>query len=424
MNKLESFVYHFVKHNPRIKNFIRDIYQALLYAVPVPTEKASYPVNVREGYFFGFHDKNPWSSDNQYLLAHGFHNLQNREPEPGDTIHIGFFTGEDFTPFQKVASTACYNWQQGSMLQWLGTTGNLIFNDAGGDENTARILTCKGELLGVLPKAIAAVDPEGKKAVSYNFARLQRHFPGYGYLSGKDPEIEMETPSSHGLSIIDIGTNRCEELFTVKDIASIMPEKSMNGSFHFLTHCLFSPNGKRFLFLHRWIKNKNFTHTRMFSCDVNGQNLHLFPTHNMVSHIAWQDDLHVLAYARSVDDKDAYILFRDLSDEFRLIGTSFFSSDGHPSFPRTSPDWFVTDTYPDRLRQSYLMLFNMIHEKRYDIGIFREPYSFRDTIRCDLHPRWNHDGTMICFDSAHTGKRSLCTMNLGNALSTGVTNLH
>jgi hypothetical protein len=419
MNYLESLIYQAVKGNPRMKNLVRDAYQALFSLVPGPRENSALPVIVREGFFFGFHDKDPWSFDGRFLLAHGCNRLPNRMPGASDRVDIGFFSGENHRSYRKIASTSCFNWQQGSMLQWLGRTGNFIANDAGGSNNIARVFDIDGTALGILPKAVSAVSPDGLTALSYNFARLQLHFPGYGYMHGTDPEIEKEAPSSHGISIIDIPDNLVTGLFSIKDIASMSPEKSMNGSFHFLTHCLFSPSGKRFLFLHRWIRDRNFTYTRMFSCDLNGQNLHLFPTHNMVSHIAWQDESHVLAYSRSIDDKDAYILFRDMSDEYRLIGTKDFNSDGHPSFPANTPDWFVTDTYPDRFRRSFLLLYNLLQEKRIDLGYFRQPFNYREEVRCDLHPRWNHDGTMICFDSAHSGTRSLCTMNIGNSLTAG-----
>ena len=419
MNKLESLVYQWVKNNPKIKNRVRDLYQALFALVPVAREQSVCPVTVREGYFFGFHDKIPWSSDNQYLLSHDYLNLPNREPKRGDRVDIGFFTGENFTSFQKITSTSCFNWQQGSMLQWIGKSRQFIFNDAGNDDHVARIFDTEGRATGVLPQAIAAVDPQGKRALSYNFARLQRHFPGYGYLHGKDPEVENEAPSSHGISIIDMERGKTDKLFSVQDIAAFEPEKSMKGSFHFLTHCLFSPSGQRFLFLHRWVKKENFTYTRMLSCDINGQHLHLFPTHEMVSHIAWQDDKHVLAYCRSTEKKDGYILFHDQTREHKLIGTRFFSSDGHPSFMNNAPEWFLTDTYPDRFRRSFLILYNISKDKRVDLGHFRQPLSYKEAIRCDLHPRWNHDGSMVCFDSAHSGKRSLCTMELKDFLSTG-----
>ena len=207
MNSLESLVYHVVKSNPKIKNVIRDLYQALFALVPGPREHSAYPVTVREGYFFGFHDKKPWSADNRYLLAHDYQRLPNREPEKGDRVDIGFFTGENSSVFHKITPTACFNWQQGSMLQWLGKTNRFVFNDSGGPDNVARIFDTDGIAWGILPKAIAAVDPGGNKALSYNFARLQRHFPGYGYMHGSDAEIEEDAPSTHGICIIDIQTS-------------------------------------------------------------------------------------------------------------------------------------------------------------------------------------------------------------------------
>ena len=103
MNKLESLIYQVLKHNPKVKELVRDIYQAMLYLVPVQREKSAYPVTVREGYFFGFHDKNPWSYDNKYLLAHGYHRIKNRVPEKDDQIDIGFFTGDNYSFFQKIS---------------------------------------------------------------------------------------------------------------------------------------------------------------------------------------------------------------------------------------------------------------------------------------------------------------------------------
>jgi hypothetical protein len=417
MNKLELFVYQLVKNNPRLKNLVRDIYQAPLNLVRIPNEKSLFPVSVREGYFYGFHDKNPWSADNRFLLAHGFNDLANAEPKPGDKTDIGFFRGNEYSEFTKVAETGCFNWQQGSMLQWFGKSGELVFNDSEDGENIARIFNTEGRAVGKLPLAIAAVNPLGTLALSYNFARLQQHFPGYGYVHGSDPEIDSEAPASHGISAVDVPGNTVRKLFSVHDIASYQPEKSMAGAFHFLTHCLFSPSGERFLFLHRWIRKGNFSYTRMFSCDTKGEHLHLFPTHEMVSHIAWQDESHVLAYCRSLEKRDGYVLFNDRSREYRQVGSGSFNSDGHPSFPAGNPLWFITDTYPDRLRRSFLILFDMLNEKRTDLGYFRQPISYKEAIRCDLHPRWNNNGTMICFDSAHTGKRSLCTMNIGNFLA-------
>ena len=415
MNRIESVVYNFVKHNPRMKNRVRDLYQLLMSLIPVKNEEAAYPVIAREGYFFGFHDKCPWSSDGKFLLAHAYNHLSNADPRVNDQTDIGYFNGDESGDFTRLASTSCFNWQQGSMLQWVGKEKLFIFNDVKEGELVARIFDVQGKEMDVLPLPVSAVSADGIHALSYNFPRLQKYFPGYGYLHGTDSEADIPMPD-HGISLVNIKLNSVRKLFSVKDIAGFSPEPGMKEGFHFLTHCLFSPAGNRFLFLHRWIVNMNYVHTRLFSCDVHVGNLHLFPAKEMVSHISWQDEHHVLAYCRTGNRKDAYVLFEDMSDQFRVIGSKDFTSDGHPSFMENNDRWFITDTYPDRFRRSTLILYDLKHEKRYNLGYFRQPAGFTETVRCDLHPRWNRQGTMICFDSAHTGKRSLCTMNLGDVI--------
>ena len=40
------------------------------------------------------------------------------------------------------------------------------------------------------------------------------------------------------------------------------------------------------------------------------------------------------------------------------------------------------------------------------------PFKYDNDTRCDLHPRWNHAGDKICFDSIFEGHRGLYTVNL------------
>jgi hypothetical protein len=152
----------------------------------------------------------------------------------------------------------------------------------------------------------------------------------------------------------------------------------------------------------------------MVSCSLKGEEMWVFPTSSVVSHVAWRDDQHVLVYGtvRELGEAYHYVLFRDRSTEYELVGTEAFTSDGHPQF---SPDarWILTDTYPDHLRVQYLALYDTRHRRRYDIAKLRSPFKFSGDLRCDLHPRWNRAGTAVCFDSAHTGERALCTLPIG-----------
>jgi hypothetical protein len=411
MNIVERRVYNFVKKNPKIKTLIRDIYQTLLYLLPGKNEKAQFHINIREGYYFGFHDKSPWSFDNKFLLANKY-NIPLREPKKDDTLEIGYFAGNDFKNFKRLALTKSFNWQQGCMLQWIGETNNILYNDFKGNKNFAKIIDTDGSLIKELPSAIGALSTDGNLALSYSFERLAKYAKGYGYKNGIDEELNVQMPLFHGLSIININSGTSKQLFSIKDIASFKAEKDNDKSFHYFTHCLFSPSNNRFVFFHRWIKAMNFVYTRMISCDTEGKDLHIFPSHQMISHIGWKDENHILAYCRIKNIGDRYVIFEDKTDNFKIIGENIFERDGHPSFSPVNQRWIITDTYPDSKRFSSLILYDIQKNIKYDLAKLKQPLKYKEELRCDLHPRWDRTGKIVCFDSAHTGKRSLCTMDI------------
>jgi len=431
MNRIELIVHKLLRKNPRLKNKIRNIYQNIGSLAPVKKSNSPYHITTRKGYFFGFHDKSPWSADNQKLLAHKYC-IPLRMPQKGDSIKIGYFTGDDYTEFRQITTTLAWNWHQGAMLQWLGHENYCIFNDYDGRKHVSRILDLDGKEIAMLPVAIGTVSPNGKHGIGYSFARLNRYATGYGYANGSDLEFGQMTPKTHGITYININTGAVNLMFSIEELANFQPDESMNGACHYVTHCLFNPSSDRFVFLHRWFRhdNKNQTGltpghglpggnygwTRMISSDLSGQDLFVFPTHKMVSHIAWRDDNHILSYARVYEDDDGYYLFEDRSDKYDQVGERCFNSDGHPQFSRNTR-WFVTDTYPDRFRLSNLILYDMENEIRYDLARLHSPMKYAGKhegihLSCDLHPRWDRTGKMICFDSVHAGVRSMCTLKI------------
>ncbi len=417
MNRIEQTIYNALKGNPKAKLRVRNIYQRLLDVVPVAEFEAAYPIIVRENYFFGFHDKCPWSQNNTMLLANRF-DIPLRMPRSDDRLAVGYFTGEDHRVFNPISETRAWNWQQGCMLQWVGATNSFVFNDFDGDSHIAKIYDHSGKLKTTLSVPVGAVSPDGSCALSYSFGRCNVYSPGYGYANGSDPEISVERPVTHGLHLVNLASCEKRHLFSVQEIAALQPDPSMQGAFHYLTHCQFAPSGRRFVFFHRWIKDFNYLRTRMISCNLDGKDLFVFPTDGMVSHVAWRDDRHVLAYARIKEKGDRYVLFEDESKDFAVVGEDRFNSDGHPSFSPAGR-WILTDTYPDRFRICYLALYDRQTDRRYNLAKLRSPRAFASprletNWHCDLHPRWNRTGDAVCFDSAHTGRRALCTMRVGD----------
>ena len=44
------------------------------------------------------------------------------------------------------------------------------------------------------------------------------------------------------------------------------------------------------------------------------------------------------------------------------------------------------------------------------------PFKYDNDTRCDLHPRWNHQGNQICFDSVFEGHRGLYMVKIGESV--------
>ncbi|NHZ84465.1 MAG: hypothetical protein GWP19_01120 [Planctomycetia bacterium] len=410
MNTLERYIYNKIRFSPRIKKTIVGLYQRLFSIVPIKKIQTDYNVIVREGYFFGFHDKCPWSLDNKFLLAHKYTN-DLKMPTDGEKIEIGYFTGKDQSEFQSIAVTSTWNWQMGSMLQWLANTNNIIFNDYNGANHIAKVININGNLLEEYSKPIAAVSANGKYALSHSFIRLRKVAPAYGYANSDDKSASENVPKNDGIYLLNLKSNDSQLIFSIADIAKFNEGKYTQESYHYFTHCLFSPSGKRFAFYHRWLEKNNQTWTRLFTCKLNGSDIFKFDFSGVVTHLAWQDDKHLLVYGYKNNIGDHYYLLKDKTNNFKIIGKNIFTSDGHPQF---APDRenFITDTYPDRLRRQYLIRYNINSKKRDNLVILKSPLPYTGDVRCDLHPRWDRTGKSVAFDSSHTGKRALCTVRL------------
>jgi glycosyltransferase involved in cell wall biosynthesis len=73
----------------------------------------------------------------------------------------------------------------------------------------------------------------------------------------------------------------------------------------------------------------------------------------------------------------------------------------------------VTDTYPDRARVAEIKLMDGTDEKKDDVRVIARvfaPFKYDNDTRCDLHPRWNHKGETVCFDSIFEGHRGVYTV--------------
>ncbi len=374
---------------------------------PLPAEQVT---RGPQHHFFSYYDKQQWDASGRYLLCLETQ-FMDRMPRRGDTAQIGMIdTSEGAGAFIPLSTTRAWCWQQGCMLQWLpGAEETIIYNDLIADRFVSIIQNVRTGARKVLPRPIYTVSPNGNEALSLNFSRLAETRPGYGYEGLTDLWSNELSPSEDGVFLVNLETGEHELIVSLAQLAANDRDESMIGQKHWVNHLLFNPSGDRFIFLHRWPHGKG-RFTRMYTADKSGQTLHRVPVTG-ASHFIWYDETHFTVWARSERFGNAYHHCTDQSDEINVIGEGLLTRDGHVTY---SPDrsWLLTDEYPDKEHKRPLILYRLEDGVRIDIGSYYSPPDVTAEIRCDLHPRWNQDGTKICIDSVHEGSRQMYVVDV------------
>lgn len=361
-------------------------------------------------HFFGYYDKEQWDKNNRYILTNQV-DFINRSPKGSDAITLGIIDSQNNFSFTPLSSSKAWAWQQGNMLQWIPKYEDLIIhNERIGDRFVSIIINMKTGEKKVLPRPIYTLSNDGQKALSLNFSRTAITRPGYGYNGLSDWRINDKKPSDDGIYLMDLDTGEHKLIIDLNRIVNINYNDNMANSIHWFNHLLFNPTDERFIFLHRW-QNKesgNF-YTRLCTADYKGENIFISKINNG-SHFIWYDNNHILIWAEG-DQGEAYYLIEDQTDKTQIIGKGILNRNGHCTIS-SDKKWILTDEYPDKNNMRPFILYNINEKLRIDIGNFYSPPELEGELRCDLHPRWNRDDSLICIDSAHTGERQMYILDV------------
>lgn len=363
-------------------------------------------------YFFGYFDKFPWDSKDERLLAHrvGF---VARQPFFGEKAAIGVVEDGKFHP---VAETSAWCWQQGSMLQWF-SDDEIIYNDLEEDHHVARILNLNTGKSRTVCRPISCLSNDRRYALSINFSRLDRERPGYGYPGLTDPTIEYGYPDFDGIHLIDLKENTSKVIISLYDIVSRFPRPGMDQTANWFSNPLFAPDGRHFVFVHRWRTylpefhgTRNYV-TRMFTSDLSGKNLWELPMEGHSSHFTWFSPEKMIVFSRTAGDGNQYHIYTNHSEQVETIAKGLLPNDGHCSFS-SDAKWLLTDSYPEADRTRRLCLYHPESDTVYQLGSFLTNPDWPPPTRCDLHPRWSRNMKKICFDSIHEGMRGIYAVNI------------
>jgi hypothetical protein len=361
--------------------------------------------------FFGYYDITPFSPDGERLLSmvtasadHGASAMLN--------IRLGYFDLHDHKTFVDVGESSTWCWQMGCRLQWFPQDPDrLIFYNTlvnGRYGAVIQDITTRA-IERQFDRPIYAFDAGGNRALSVNFSRLQRLRPGYGYRNLPDDSIGHPFPQNDGIWRIDMTSGKSELIIDLSRLAQFDSLPSMTNAQHYVNHISFSPSGDRFMFFHLWEVNGQ-RYNRLMTSNWSGDDLCILESEGTASHYSWKSETELLATIHFDKKRTRYILYTDGSNNKTIIAPNLLNRDGHPSYAPQGGH-FVTDTYPDDYREQHLLLFTE-DTRLLDLARFYSPPAFRGETRCDLHPRWDPTGQLICVDDTSQGLRKLAVLRI------------
>lgn len=412
---LERNIARILANFPFIKKAVKFCYSRFVYRKNkknylycTSVDPVSYSNDMNDS-FFGYYDKCP-ENEKGLILALSSKQSTCKLPATNQDIHLYVFDNKKQVVLK--LPVKAHNWQQGCRAHWL-SDDLFIYNDV--DEKyqkyVARVFSIKEN------KEIKCFDKPVQDSyktdffISLNYQRLMTLRPDYGYrnlpLLTKNELNEYE---KDGLWRVDFNSGESELLISIADALKVNPLDEFNTALHKFNHVMISPNGKRFIFMHRYLIGKR-RFDRLFLADAKTGALVLLSDYSMVSHCFWADDNTVLGYMRGPEEIDGYWLLDINTGKLKPFAHEVLSKygDGHP---HVSGDWFITDTYPDKARMQYLLYCNWKTGEVNRVGEFFHGFQFSGETRCDLHPRLTADGKSVYFDSVFTGERKLYCMEL------------
>ena len=371
-------------------------------------EKTEFPPTrvITQGpgfHWFGYYDKFQFDPSNRFVLSNKV-SFEHRSPTAEDEIEVGMVDLQDKDKWIPLGKSKAWNWQQGCMLQWLpGSESKVIWNDREKDRYVSHILDVKTMERHTLPASIYSITPDGKSAVTCDYARIAFCRPGYGYAGLEDRFFDDMAPEGSGVTHVNLATGE-EKLIVSHKLLAHTGEIMDNHptSKHHAYHLLCSPNGKRFIMLHRWTQPKGGHLTRLITAAMDGSDLRIVIPNGYASHFIWRDDSHILSQAKNwlgnpewgdflFEDKDSGIV--------EEIGKGTLDPGGHLTYLRNN-EWILNDTYPKGVRRIQTPhLYEIKTNRRIDLGHFPSGPDYKGEWRVDNHPRSSRDEKLVCIDA-------------------------
>ena len=371
-------------------------------------------------HFFGFHDVPCSDAIAQNILVLET-DIIDRPPIAGAHVDLGVVPVAG-GPFRKLARTTAFNFPQGARQQWVRDSQTFTYNCLVSDHWGATLMDLSGDVLNLYESAIYAASPIADEAICLNFARLHR-LGGYGYVGLEDKHASDDASRTDGLVRLDLKSGKSELLVSLADIASLGGSEDGHLGRHYVTHVVYSPNGEKLAFLHRYWLPDGGLNTRLMTVSHDGSRLNVH-AEGYLSHFDWLDNGEIMIWGRPKSTVDSmrsatglkaslltplltvarklkrtiipkgmklggsgggqsYLRISLDSGHVGSVGPGKLKMDGHPMVNRNNRDYLVTDTYPDASGARDLMIYRISTDSRSDIGRYQMLKQLPDTSSLD-----------------------------------------
>ncbi len=291
-------------------------------------------------HFFGYYTNDQFDLSGRYLLSLEC-DIIGRLQREDDIATLGIVDLGQKCNWRPLVKTAAWNWQMGCMAQWLpGKPHQIIYNDRRASKLVSVIRDVTGGEKHVLPNPIYELAPDGRSALTLNFARLWDVRPETGYPGVKDPWMHRFASDEDGVFRMDLDTGKTTQIISHADMTGFPPTQEMpSNAKRYFTHLLFNEDGTRFMFWYRCHCSQVNYYSGLYTASPHGKDIFLVTRYN--SHSVWLGQDKILAWAAPDKKKPRTWLFTDQKDDVEIMGKGLLDFNGHATL---SPDnkWLIT----------------------------------------------------------------------------------
>ncbi len=372
-------------------------------------------------HFFGYYGICPWNKSQTHLLSLES-NFQDHMPGLNDAAGIGLVDAKTGR-YEKITETKAWNFQQGAFMHWnpLKPDSEILYNDRIDNEIVSIFLDINSGRKRTLPRPVNGISHNGKYALSLTYGRLGRMRKVVSYANVVDPYEDEPHPEKDGVFVMDLQTGEYKLAVSIKQVYEMMKDANpeLEHKHIWFNHTVFNKNDSRFFLLARTRNSNGNLETGMFTASIDGSDLReVIPYGSSVSHFDWRNNEEIIATFNLDSSGRRHYHFVDGVNKYKRLGNGSLDFDGHCTF---SPDqkWIATDHKVKETLEQSIILYNFETDSCKTLATLsmKENKFITGELRCDFHPRWNRDGTAICFDAldTETGTRQMHLVEFSDA---------